>query len=49
MDNVFFVEIKYICYEIVQVLLKTKQIGVVPETDFAGYPANNFAGYRISG
>ena len=22
---------------------------VVPDTDFAGYPANNFAGYRISG
>jgi len=22
---------------------------VVPDTDLAGYPANNFAGYRISG
>ena len=22
---------------------------VVPDTNFAGYPANNFSGYRISG
>ena len=22
---------------------------VVPDTDLAGYPTNNFAGYRISG
>ena len=22
---------------------------VIPDTDLAGYPANNFAGYRISG
>ena len=22
---------------------------VVPDTDLAGYPANNFAGYRITG
>ena len=22
---------------------------VVPDTDLAGYPANNFAGYRVSG
>ena len=24
-------------------------IRVVPDTDLAGYPASNFAGYRISG
>ena len=22
---------------------------IIPDTDFAGYQANNFAGYRISG
>ena len=25
------------------------RVRVVPGTDLAGYPANNFAGYRISG